>query len=225
MRHLDYPSCKTVNCWHSYSRWGRERVASAFAYKGGQYVSYASLEPMSALITQDARPEIVDAPLTLISRIGQGAFVYIFWSQRRPVHLTVGYLNGSINRTGRNAKPEIGPEGSCQTRRNPLVDGYGAGFGPPRISGSGIWTVLEPNRTVFPVQTRTAGGLPGPVANTRLSFGFMVFLWVYVFDLGISLYGMKVERCALHKGPGRSCSRTIQFSPPPPPPLSLAEGS
>jgi len=26
--------------WHSFSRWGRERVASAFAYKGGQYLSY-----------------------------------------------------------------------------------------------------------------------------------------------------------------------------------------
>jgi len=58
------------------------------------------------------------------------------------------------------------------------------------------------------------------------SFGFMVFLWVYVFllglcysyvlsglgicysyilsSLGIRLYGMEEERCASHKGPGRS---------------------
>jgi len=27
---------------------------------------------------------------------------------------------------------------------------------------------LEPNWPVFPVQTRTAGGLPWPVANTRI---------------------------------------------------------
>ena len=75
-----------------------------------------------------------------------------------------------------NAEPEIGPAGSCQTRRNLPVDGYGSGFGPPRVSGSGFWPVREPNRQVFAVQTRTAGGLPGPVANTqyvsasRLSF-------------------------------------------------------
>jgi len=32
-------------------------------------------------------------------------------------------------------------------------------------SGSGFWPVLEPNRTEPQVKTRTAGGLPGPVAN------------------------------------------------------------
>jgi len=72
--------------WCSFSRCSRERVASAFAYKGGQYLSYDYLQPMPALVTQDARPKIVDALLTLISRIRQGAFVYMFWSPRRLVH-------------------------------------------------------------------------------------------------------------------------------------------
>jgi len=36
----------------------------------------------------------------------------------------------------------------------------------PRQSGSGFWKGLEMNRTVFPVQFRTAGGVPGPVAKT-----------------------------------------------------------
>ena len=67
----------------------------------------------------------------------------------------------------RNAEPEIGTDGSSLTRRNPQVDGYGSGFGPPRVCGSGFWPVLEPNRHVFAVQTRTAGGLPRPVANTK----------------------------------------------------------
>ena len=79
---------------------------------------------------------------------------------------TVGYLNATINRTTRHAQPEIGPDGSSQTRQNPRVDWYGSGFGPPRLSGSGFWTVLEPNRPGFAGQTRTAGRLPGPVANT-----------------------------------------------------------
>jgi len=83
------------------------------------------------------------------------------------LRLTVGYLNATINRKTRNTEPEIGTDRSSQTRQIPWVDGYGSGFGPPRRCGSGFWTVLEPNRTVFPVPTRTAGGLPGPVANTN----------------------------------------------------------
>jgi len=64
--------------WQSFSRWGREHVASAFAYKVGQYLSYDYLQTMPALITKDARPKIVDALSTLIYRMGQGVVVYIF---------------------------------------------------------------------------------------------------------------------------------------------------
>jgi hypothetical protein len=67
----------------------------------------------------------------------------------------------------RNAEPEIGTDGSSQTRRNPRVDWYRSAFGSPRVSGTGFWMGLELNWPVFAVQTRTAGGLPGPVANTR----------------------------------------------------------
>jgi hypothetical protein len=69
----------------------------------------------------------------------------------------------------RNAEPVIGTDGSTQTSRNPLVDRSGSWFGLPRVSGSGFWTCLEPNRPVFAVQTRTAAGLPESVANTRHS--------------------------------------------------------
>jgi len=82
------------------------------------------------------------------------------------LQLTVGYLNATINRKTINAEPEIRPDGSSLTQRNPRVDGYGAGFGPQWSRGSGVWTVLEVNRTVFPVQTRTAAGLPGLGAHT-----------------------------------------------------------
>jgi len=62
---------------------------------------------------------------------------------------------------------EIGTCWSGQIRRNLQVDGYGSGFGPPRVSVLGFWTGLELNRPVIEVQTQNAGGLPGPVANTR----------------------------------------------------------
>jgi len=75
-------------------------------------------------------------------------------------------MTATINRKTRKGEPETWTDGSSQTRQNPRVEGYGYGFSPPRYSGSGFWTGLELNRTIFPVQTRTAGGLPGPVANT-----------------------------------------------------------
>jgi len=76
------------------------------------------------------------------------------------LRFTVRYLNVTINRTTPNAKPEIGHDGSSQSRWNPRVDGYGARFELLRSSGSGFWMVMKPNRTVFPVQTRTAGWFP-----------------------------------------------------------------
>jgi len=82
------------------------------------------------------------------------------------LQLTVWYLNATINRKTWNAEPEIGPDRSSQTRQNLQVEKYRAGFWPPRTSGSGFWTVLEPNQTIFPVHTRTAGGVLGPIANT-----------------------------------------------------------
>jgi len=83
------------------------------------------------------------------------------------LQLTVGYLNATMNRETRNPEPEIGTDRWSQTRRNPRVDEARAGFGLPRSCGTGFWTGLEPNQPIFPVQTRTTGRLPGPVANTR----------------------------------------------------------
>ena len=75
-----------------------------------------------------------------------------------------------INRKARKGEPETGTDGSSHTQQNPGVDGYAYEFGPARISRSDFWPGLEPNQTIFPVQTRTAGGLPGPIANTTLAF-------------------------------------------------------
>jgi len=78
----------------------------------------------------------------------------------------VGYLNATMNRETWNAEPDIGTDGCSQTQQNPWVDSYRSWFGPPRLSGSGFWTGPEPKRPVFEGQTRIAGGLPGPIANS-----------------------------------------------------------
>jgi len=92
------------------------------------------------------------------------------------LRLSVRYLNATINRTTWKATLEIGPDWCSQTRQTPPVEGYAAGFGPRRCSGSGSWMVLEPNWTVFLVQTQTTRGLPGPGSNTRQAFARAVRL-------------------------------------------------
>jgi len=52
--------------WHSFSELGRERVALSFAWKASQYHIYESPQPIATQITNDARPKIVDPPLTII---------------------------------------------------------------------------------------------------------------------------------------------------------------
>ena len=41
----------------------------SFAYKGGQDNIYESLQPIATPITHDASPKIIDALVTVISRI------------------------------------------------------------------------------------------------------------------------------------------------------------
>jgi len=134
----------------------------------------------------------VDAVLTVIFRMWLGAWVCAFCTSRRLIRRkwTVTYqcqyftISSSISECNhkcetRNTEPEIGTDGSSQTRRNPWVNGYGSRFGPARVSGSGFWTGLEPNQPVFAVQTWTAGMLPWPVANTSLSDGQCTFFRFY----------------------------------------------
>jgi len=167
--------------WHSFSWWGMEGIAICFAYTGSQKFLYNWLHPIGGVISHDAWPKIVDAPLTLIFMTWLGAWVFLFCTSRRLIHRkwTVMYqcqyftTKSSVSECDhkwetRNTEPEIGTDRSSQTWRNLQDDGYGSEFGPPRVCGSGFWTGLEPNRQIFAVQTQTAGRLPGPVANTTL---------------------------------------------------------
>jgi len=65
-------------CWRSFSWWGREHLVFHVFYKGGQYTIYDSLQQFTTQITNDAKPRFIDAPLTLIVMMEQGACRYHF---------------------------------------------------------------------------------------------------------------------------------------------------
>jgi len=183
MLQLYYPRCETLNCWRSFD---------AHFHNGAGSVSFlllpikqASTSVMTScnqyLLRLPKMQDLKSLMLRWHSFSGWGSERLTTFSEHKGgrfiqkehwrtivniVRLTVRYLNATIKRKTRNSKPDIGTDWSSQTRRNPGVDGYEAGFGPPRSSGPGFWMVLERNRTVVPVQTRTAGGLPRPVAHT-----------------------------------------------------------
>jgi len=56
--------------WGSFLGGANDIVAGQFAHTHGQYCDYGLTLSHSPVVIQDARPEIGDAPLTLISRIG-----------------------------------------------------------------------------------------------------------------------------------------------------------
>jgi len=71
--------------WHSFSGWGRECVSLVFSTEGGQYFIYVDLWPVTTEIAQDGKPEIIDAGLTLIFRMGQWLCHLLFCLQRLPI--------------------------------------------------------------------------------------------------------------------------------------------
>jgi len=82
----DYPRYTTNNHRCSFSRWGREGTRISFCYKRGQECLYDCPQPIGGLITQDARPNILDAPLTLIWMYGMvnicchwSLYKWLFW--------------------------------------------------------------------------------------------------------------------------------------------------
>jgi len=67
---LELPDLQTQNSftlwWCSFSEWGRERFALSFIYKACQYLMDEWPQPIATKIMHNARPKIVDSPLTLI---------------------------------------------------------------------------------------------------------------------------------------------------------------
>ena len=65
LRNLQDQKLLTLH-WHSISESGREGEARSFTYKASQYHIYEWSQLIAKQITNDTRPNIVDAPLTLI---------------------------------------------------------------------------------------------------------------------------------------------------------------
>jgi len=65
-------------CWRSFSWWGNIDVMHCFNWKGHHNFVYEGLPQRDSEITQDARPNIFEAPLTLMFRMGQGACQFRF---------------------------------------------------------------------------------------------------------------------------------------------------
>jgi len=71
--------------WRSFSWWGREHSTFSLAYKGSQYFVYDYGQPIAHKITQDTWPRIVNTPLALIFRMGQGSCYYLFCLYDQPI--------------------------------------------------------------------------------------------------------------------------------------------
>jgi hypothetical protein len=71
--------------WRSFSSWGMEGIAIYWAYKGSQKFHSQWLHTIGGVISQDAWPKIVDAPLALVFMKGQGGYCYLFYLWRQPI--------------------------------------------------------------------------------------------------------------------------------------------
>jgi len=123
--------------WHWFSEWGREPVIFPFACKCSVYLIYKCLHLIAPQITIDATQKTVDAPWSLLFRMGQWVGLSSLGLHRQTIHqkwqwrtkvnivrLKVEYLIVTIKRKTRKSKPEIGTNRSNQTRQHPWVEGY-----------------------------------------------------------------------------------------------------
>jgi len=92
-------------CWHSFSWWGDIYVMRCFGWKGCHYLIYKLLPHSNTLIGQDAKPKIVDAPLTFIFIMQQGVWRYRLCPWRWPIlHLWMFTTNQQSHYPKRKTK-------------------------------------------------------------------------------------------------------------------------
>jgi len=86
--HMIHDKQLLILCWRSFLEWCREGVAICIAFNGSQKFLSDCLQHIISVITQDAWPQIIDALLSLIFKIGQGRYCNLLCLFRRPkIHL------------------------------------------------------------------------------------------------------------------------------------------
>jgi hypothetical protein len=88
-------------------------VVGPFAPKGGQYCHYGLMLSHSLDRFQDAKPDIGEAPLTLISRMRQRACCLLFYIPSRPI--TPLWID--VTTSAKNIS--VRTKWLCQSRRAP----------------------------------------------------------------------------------------------------------
>jgi hypothetical protein len=86
--------------------------------------------------------------------------------------LAVADLDATINVKPEPQNRRLEPTGLAKPSETRGLTGMGPGLALQESAGRVFWMGLEPNWPVFVVQTRTAGALPGPIANTIPEAGF-----------------------------------------------------
>jgi len=71
--------------WRLFSQWGSDRIIYSFAREGYRYIGYGLQRPRYFPIPAVTRLQIIDAPLMLIFRMGQGACCCYIWPNRQPL--------------------------------------------------------------------------------------------------------------------------------------------
>jgi 3'-phosphoadenosine 5'-phosphosulfate sulfotransferase len=81
-------------------------TAISLSAKGGQYSIYDSPQPLTTLITNNTKPNIVDTPLTLIFMMGQGHVAFSL-SYNGGEYFIYESSQPSTTMITNDAKPEI----------------------------------------------------------------------------------------------------------------------
>jgi len=76
---------KSLRPGDGFSWWCNKEIVYDFGWKSGHYFAYEFGPRCDILINQDAKQKIIDAPWTLIFRMGQGVCVFGFLQRRRPI--------------------------------------------------------------------------------------------------------------------------------------------
>jgi len=184
MGHLHYPRCETFIHWHSVDTHFQEGAGSMSLSL--LPLKEANISVMTICYQSPIRlPNMQDRKSLMLRWCsfpgwgGERASPFLDFEggqyiQKEQWHtivdilwFTVRYLKVTMNTTTWNTEPEIGPDRSSQTRRNPWVHGYGWMFPLPRRSGSGCRTGLESNWPIFQLRPWAAGWSSVSVSNTN----------------------------------------------------------